>query len=37
MNVALGDVSVLFVTNTADTLTFQRLGNRFDNQAVGDF
>lgn len=37
VNVALADASVRFVTNTIDTLTFQRLGNRSDNQPVGDY
>lgn len=37
VNVLLGDSSVRFVTNTVDTLTFQRLGHRADNYPVGDF
>lgn len=37
VNVALGDASVRFVSETVDLLTWQRLGNRQDGQPVGSF
>lgn len=37
VNAVLGDASVRFISNSVNTLTFQRLGNRKDGEPVGDY
>ena len=37
VNSLLGDGSVRFIPNSIDLVTFQRLGNRFDGQPLGNF
>ncbi len=37
VNVAMGDASVRFIVNTVNTLTFQRLGHRADNEPVTNY
>lgn len=36
-NLAFGDGSIRFVSQTINMTTYQKLGSRFDGQAVGDF
>lgn len=37
VNAVLGDASVRTISSTVDTLTFQRVGNRFDGQTIGNY
>jgi hypothetical protein len=37
VNAALGDASVVFLTNTIELLLFQRLGHRGDREVIGQF
>ncbi|MCY2995830.1 MAG: DUF1559 domain-containing protein [Planctomycetota bacterium] len=37
VNAVLGDASIRFITNSINTLTFQRLGNRKDGEAIDKY
>jgi prepilin-type processing-associated H-X9-DG protein len=37
VNVLLGDGTVRFLSENIDYMTYQKLGDRHDNQVVGDF
>ena len=37
VNAVLGDASTRFISNSVNTLTFQRLGNRKDGEAIGNY